>query len=356
MLKSNKAAVLVVTLWILAILSLLAIGIGFRSAIEVKLLSYQIDSLKAYEIAKAGIIKAIVELEKDDTPDKDVLWACGISLKPTETQEDKFRDIKVGEGHFEISYEGENGNKIYGIEDLQGKIDINTAPKEVLKGLHSKITEGIANNIMAYRGEGSSGDYSGREYTAKNASFDLKGELLLVPDFTAEIFTGEAQDATQAAVTEAGIKDFITVYPKRQDSKDFKVNINTARQKTLETLLAAVGLDKSMGGKIVQYRAGKDANIETSDDNNWCQGGSETDFKTFIITAASVSYMADAPETAALIKLCTWLTTKSDYFRIRSTASLEGRKSKIHKTITCIVKRSGSAVPYTIEIINWFEG
>ena len=121
----TKGVILLVTLWILAILSLLAIGIGFRRSIELKLAGYQIDSLKAYEIAKAGIVKAVDALERDKKPTVDTLRECGITLalEENETFDGKFRNITVGAGRFSISY----------LEDAARKIDINTAPEQVLR-------------------------------------------------------------------------------------------------------------------------------------------------------------------------------------------------------------------------------
>lgn len=329
MIGDKKATVLLVTLWILAILSLLAIGIGFRTSIELKLVGYQIDSLKAYEIAKAGVLKAINELEKDKAPNIDTIWECGITLKPDETLEGRFKGIKVGEGHFDVS-----------LEDIQARININTAPVDILKRLSVKITNEIADNIRAWRGDQDipptaiNRDYSDKPYSCKNAPFDIVDELLFVKDITQEIFSG--------GEGETGIKDFITVY----GPKEFKVNVNTADQKALE----ALGLGES-AQYIVRYRTGEDGDIMRREDNKAFTGIEE--LKGFLKSAEGGGMDDTALENLHLDTFC---SVNSNYFSIKSIGALEARKSKIQKTIICIIKREVSAAPpRKTEIIRWFE-
>lgn len=346
MVRNNKGAVLLVTLWILSILSLLAVGIGFRASLELRLLAYQMNNLKVYEIAKAGVIKAIAELEKDETTDTDTIWECGIALKPDETQEDKFKDIKIGDGYFEVSYVNEEGDKIYGIEDVRAKININTAPDHVLQGLSPEITEDIAANIRAWRGneegiETTNRDYSDKPYSCKNAPFDVVDELLLVKDFGSEIFYGAPGGEHDAA-----IKNLVTAH---DPSGEFKININTAGQKVLESL----GLGES-AQNVVNYRAGDDGYIMTSDDNKVFSdiGG----VKEFLKDAEGGAFDDTALENLHLEDV---LVFNSDYFKIKSIGTLEGRKSKIKKTITCVVRRQaggeGEESGSETDIISWFE-
>lgn len=326
MIGDKKATVLLVTLWILAILSLLAIGIGFRTSIELKLVGYQIDSLKAYEIAKAGVLKAINELEKDEAPNIDTIWECGITLKPDETLEGRFKDIKVGEGHFDVS-----------LEDIQARININTAPMDILKALSLNITPEIAKNIMKWRGAlpAELGDYSDKPYDCKKAPFDIPQELLLVKDVTQELFDE--------------IKGFITAY----GPKEFKVNINTASQKTLEALLDAAGFEKTIAAEIVRYREGPDGDITKVSDN--VSFNNSTDFRDYFIKTflsigenGSISPQDDTK----LNNLINLLSCNSSYFRIWSIGILDDRKSKISRTITCIVERGSDK---KIAIIGWLE-
>jgi DNA uptake protein ComE-like DNA-binding protein len=300
----------------------LAIGIGFRSSVELKLTAYQIDNLKAYEIAKAGVVKALNELEHDDSPLVDTLWACGIALKPDETQDGKLQGVYLGGGHFDCF-----------ITDLQAKINLNSAPKEALKRLSEEITDEIADNIRAWRGDPDlppdslSRDYSGRPYSCKGAPFNISEELFLVKDSPA---------------LDKAFCNPLTVF----GPPEFKVNINTADEKTIECL----GLGAS-SQNIVQYRSGQDMDILTRQDNrafteieelNWflkdAEGGSWDD------TALANLHLGDV------------VVFGSGYFQIRSTGMLDSSKSRARRTITCVVKRTAAASPpHKAEIIGWFE-
>jgi len=332
MIKDDKGVILLVTLWILAILSLLAIGIGFRRSIELKLAGYQMDSLKAYEIAKAGVVKAVDALERDKKTTVDTLRECGITLEENEAFDEKFRNVKVGAGRFNIAC----------LEDAERKIDINTAPEQVLRALFSK-TPDAAKNVLAWRGSASVniGDYSDKPYASKGASFDTINELLLVKDFTPETFSGDENAS--------GIKDIITVYPKPKSKEDnaFTVNVNTASEEVLGILMDAAGFDRTVSKAIADSR---------TQDNKVFNKPDEviTFVKSFLPTAEGGGIIPD--DQSKLDALQKWVSCSSNYFIIRSTGTLEYRKSNINRTITCIVKREiSNAPPHKTEIIGWFE-
>lgn len=358
--KANQGTVLIVTIWILAILSILAIGIGFRTAIELRLLSYQIDSLKAYEIAKAGVMKARYEMEKDLNPDVDTIRDCGITLQDKETLEGKFAG-NMGEGTYRVYYLNENQASFYGPQDLTRFININAAPREVLRRLHSKLTSETADNIRAWRGdkdipsESASKNYFDKPYPCKNAAFDVASELLLVKDFPPEIFFGDSKE-----LTEGGIDGLITVYPKSVKAEDFKVNINTASSRALQVVMAAAGfsgtITSTVPDNIVRDRAGKDGNIITWEDNIYCDRGDPQSIQNFIRTEAGPSWQGTAEESVALTALTNWIAVKSDLFLVKSKGQLRLKRSKIEKQITAVLKRStdqGGAAK--IEIVNWAE-
>ena len=77
---NKKGSILMITLWILALLVIFTLSLGQRSLINLKLMRYQRDSLKAYYLAKSGINKAIDVLGKDENKDYDSLdesWSTG---------------------------------------------------------------------------------------------------------------------------------------------------------------------------------------------------------------------------------------------------------------------------------------
>ena len=59
--KDNQGSILIMVLWILSILVLLSIGLGYTMSLDQKLVGYQKDRLIALYLAKAGAQKAIAE-------------------------------------------------------------------------------------------------------------------------------------------------------------------------------------------------------------------------------------------------------------------------------------------------------
>jgi type II secretory pathway component PulK len=70
-LRASEGSILVLTLWILTMLVLLSVGLGYSTSIDQRLVSYQRDRLKALYLAKAGYFRALAEIEQDSTPEVD---------------------------------------------------------------------------------------------------------------------------------------------------------------------------------------------------------------------------------------------------------------------------------------------
>ncbi|MBU4488228.1 MAG: general secretion pathway protein GspK, partial [Candidatus Omnitrophica bacterium] len=257
---SDKGAILITTLWILTLLTLLAMGIGIRVGIDVKIMSFFVNSHKAHYIAEAGIRKTIFLIEKDTTKTVDSLneiWSSGYdSVK----EEFVLKDIKVGEGMFTVGYEieeDETGSPVYlyGAIDEGGKININEAGGDILANLPGFSID-IAAAVADWRDEddlqnpeGAEGDYYedlDPPYECKDARFSVPEELMLVKGITSEIYDG--------------VKDLVTAY-----GGDKAVNINTAPLGVLAVLIGP-GFEE-LPAKIVNYRRGADGIIGTQDDN-----------------------------------------------------------------------------------------
>lgn len=220
--KDKKGQTLIITLWILVILTILAVSIGNRVSFGLRLSNYQANKLKALCLAKAGISRAIVELKKD-TNNYDAInesWAYN---------EEAFKKIVLdeqGSGFASVSYVvnlGENKYTIYGAADEERKININTATKDLLeqflKGQNVVNSEVIANNICAWRGdlEVEIPEYSDLGYPNKGKLFTNIYELILVKDLDSETYDK--------------ITSSVTVYGEG------KVNINTTDEMTLNALI-----------------------------------------------------------------------------------------------------------------------
>ncbi|MBL7156750.1 MAG: general secretion pathway protein GspK [Candidatus Omnitrophica bacterium] len=333
--NDNKSSILITTLWIMAILSLLAMGIGFRSSIEVRLTKYNMDELEARYAAKAGIVKAREFLSSDRKEDYDTLYECGISLKINETPESIFSPNfnKLGNGRFCVFYRqksdiDEKEYTYYGMADEERKINIKLSCyqkkedyKNILKRLSPDLTDEIISAMVDWQDSDSEASTPGgaentyysesleHPYGCKNGDFELVEELLLVKGITREIFNE--------------IKDNVTVYTEG------KININTASREVLNAILNDEGdAYPNLADKIIHYRRGFDGKETTKDDRPIKDLG----------TIPNV----EPGESARLTQVADYFIFKADNFRITS----HGEVHKIGKIITCVVGRENEEIKY----------
>lgn len=296
--KDEKGMILIVTLWILAILTLLAVSFSYRMRVEIKLTQFQIDSLRALYLSKAGINYAIAKLKKDTNDEVTSLNEKWASKENVEQWKGKF---------------------ILSIEDEERRINLNTATKSMLDKLGLK--EDIVCAIIDWRDndeitlpDGAEDGYYqslNKPYHCKNAPFESIEELLLVKGVTSEILYGEDN-----------ISQLITVYGKGQ------ININTASKKVLSTL---PGLNEELAQNIIDYRAGGDLEEGTKDD--------------IIFEKSQDIENVDEDIKNKYSQFKDFITTKSNNFRITSV----GIKDKVVSKIIAIFNKE------TDKIIYWKE-
>lgn len=299
MLFDKKGAILITSLWIITILALLAVGIGFRVSIEARLSKYDMDRLKGTYLAKAGIFKS-QELLSLDSNAYDSIRQCGFVLPPGKEPDEIFKQ-ELGDGRFVISY-NEEGLSYYGMADEERKININKAPFSVLKSLF--VDEDIALSVANWRSAGNNTDDNYYKsltppYECKHAEFCAIEELMLVKGFTPALF--------------AGIKDYVTVFG------DGKVNINTATKR----VFLAYGLNESAVQGIIDYRNGIDKNPGTKDDPAFYGLPREGDFQ--YLTPADIAILGNH------------FTTVSNYFRIEAMGMVA--RSRIISKVSCFIQR-----------------
>ena len=338
----QNGMILVTTLWILALLTLLALGIGIRVGIDIKLIGFSINSLKAHYIAEAGLRKTIALIEKDDNKNVDSLneiWSCGFDF---EDEVQVLKNIAIGEGVFTVSHysgEDEEGSPIYlyGASDEEGKLNINELDENMLLKLPNVSFE-VAQAILDWRDEDSLPRLEGAEesdyeeldnsYECKDGKFSVPEELLLVKGVTKEIYDG--------------IKDVITVYGESKAA-----NINTASEEVLSVLIG--GELAELPGKIVRYRNGDDGLPGTKDDNIF------TDTRAIVVKLKAPLASGGGLTPAEELCLNDLITNKqcfkvnSNIFRIASRG--EVREGRVKKTIETVVKRGKDKS----EILYYYE-
>ena len=328
--NGKKGAILITSLWILAILTILTIGIGFRVSIEARLAKYNMDRLRALYLARAGVMKSIYRLSHNPTA-SDSLYECGTAFSFEEKSDpEKIKAIfsgALGEGSFGVAY-NEDGSAYPGMSDEERRININTAPQNVLESLLSYFGEdpAVAASIIQWRNPGpglDDGYYQAllSPYKCKHEKFSAIEELLLVKGIDQKIFNK--------------IKNYITVFG---DPAKFAVNINTAPKAVLSVLMMSgtsinTPVDKVaadiFSDRIVSFRNGPDGQRGTKDD--------------YLFTS-DINIESIVPELSTQVaELKKSFTTASNYFRIESSGVIN--KTKVAKIVVCVAQKEQGKTP-----------
>jgi general secretion pathway protein K len=346
--RNKNATILVITLWVLTLLSAITLSLSYRMGMEIKITKNKIDTDKAFCVANAGIIRAISILNKD-TNGYDSLneqWSnysadlYGVNL---------FKDIVVGDGKFNVSYVYEkdifSGSSIvfYGMEDEERKININKAAQDVLESLPG-VTPEVASSIRAWRGDTDltqdvlfkeDAYYQGltQPYKRKGKPFESLEEILLVRGVTVDIFYGKDINTDGYIDTnEQGLKKYLTVFG------DGLINVNTADV----VVLRAIGFNEELSYKFIRYRIGVDDLFETADDGIFTETGKIAECFTYF-EPLSPSELEIVNQKQSLLKV------SSRYY----SAVCEGNVSGTKARITAVIDKESEEGN---QIVRWNEG
>ncbi len=256
--NAQKGSILFIVLWSLFFLSMLSVAIHAYLWPQLHIASKIARRTEMYYLAKAGLKKAMYVLGNDETEYDALndLWS---------SNEDEFKHIKLGNGSFSVMsfWPNEDGNdvlQLYGLVDEERKININTAPFDVLKrffeivaGISSQQAREIASSIIDWRDKDDEPGDDGAEdgyylnlrpgYPCKDSYFESLEELLLVKGMDEKIFSK--------------VKDRLTIFGAGA------VNVNTADMLVLQSL----GMSESLAEKLIHFRNGEDGLPATEDDN-----------------------------------------------------------------------------------------
>lgn len=222
--ERQRGIALVTVLWLLLLLSLLAMGALRDARTESNLTRNSLEAAEARSLADAGIQRAILELLKDDD---ERVWRHDGSSNPW----------IFGDGQLRIA-----------ISDEGGKIDLNRASPLLLKGLlraagvERRTADALADAVIDYRDDDSLRRLNGAEdqdyrdaelpYEAKDAPFERVEELRQVVGMTESLF--------------ARIEPAVTVH-----SRNAKINIAAAPKLALLALpgVAPSDVDAYLAGR-----------------------------------------------------------------------------------------------------------
>lgn len=325
--QNKSGIILVAVLWMLAILSVFAIGLGRAARVDISLAKHRAGKLRSDFLSWASAHYAMNQLRLDtedaSSAAQDTAYECGFVLKENKTPEDIFKDVTLESGSFDISYplEGHDGQKhiCYGFEDEDRYLNLNGIHRQNYRILAHllillDIEQDQADKIAAYIVDWKDADTEQmtldlgaekRDYSAhekkicKDAPFENVEELMLVKDVTEELYRK--------------IKNNITVFPRGDAA--LSVNINTALPIVLRSFfrfcaennpsLSASDAD-SLTEKIVAYREGGDAVLCTADD------------QAIAVASGSGDLDLNANEQAVYLAATNYLKERSDYVRVHS--------------------------------------
>jgi len=339
--KNNRSGmVLMVTLWVLSILSLLALSLGRKTNLELSLAKYLVGKQQARQYAGAGIAYARKKIARDsadkDTAQFDTIYDCGLSITKEQDKEELFKDLSLGHGSFTIlrAKGSEQDADAYGFSDEESKININglnARNKNILeelitnKGFDKSIAEEIVAAVLDWKdadqdpfneefgAENSYYESLTPSYKCKNDAFQSLGELLLVRGMTKEIYQK--------------IKESLTVFSL---GNTLKVNVNTASPEVLRAIARSVVAGNTsfnendiepLVEKLIAYRSGEDQIEDTLDD----------------IPINNNEIPFNAAERGIYLNMLAYLTNKSNYIHVTSVGSTKDKK--VTATLKAVVNR-----------------
>ena len=310
----NQGFVLVTVLWMIAILTVIVLGFGFRAMLERRIAWYELDQAQAQAMARGAVNRALMELENKKSIDAfyqqagytglDQHWATPVNL----LDEAEYFDLAQDSDFDEESC-------TFTITDCERWISINDAPRDLLEALELFDFTTI-DDLMDTR----------------ETKDRFQSTRLLSPDEVFGLEGGESIDEDLWYGTEdaAGIRSKLTLYGSARDGR---ININTASHKVLSLIPK---LSESTLETIMLYRNGSDEVPNTPDDRSF------TSIRA-LRSHLSTSFEAFAP----IQKYC---KTDSQWFKITTHATRRQGKINAYCTVIVEIQRND------LKIRQWKEG
>jgi general secretion pathway protein K len=260
--RESKGIALLMVLWVITILSVIALEFSFAMRTEVKITQNFQEELQLYAMAQGGVQRAVLELiYKHDPQIQQKRKPSSIEEIPAELRE------WVTDGReYPLTYE--RGICTMRVIGEAGKININSVSEAVLRKIMTNLgLEGEAKDIVVdsildwrdpddlFRVNGAENDYyhSLKEpYDCKNGYLDSVEELLLIRGVTPELFYGRKaanQGGTEKVAERIGLKEIFSLYAQGE-----QIDINSA---SLPVLRVFLGLPLEVAQRLVTAREGK---------------------------------------------------------------------------------------------------
>lgn len=312
--NNESGSILILTLWIIAIVSIFAMAIGYRAMLELRLSGFNIQSAQASALIQAGMIKTTSLLLKDAN-DYDTAYECGMTFDSRHNLESVFGKAAnvFSTGHFAVKY-GDEEKKLNINIDAIPYIDKEGEYRRILSLLSPSLSEELIDALIDWQdpddevtgaGGAENAFYQNeRGYPCKNSGFESVEELLLVKGMTRDIYRD--------------IADYITVY------NNGSINLNTASQKAVNAYINTQ--EDKYGGlvaKLEAYSSGDDLVKGTIDDRPLT---SLSDIPAELLASE---------ESARLNSLEQYFVFKSDNYRI----AVYAEAGRVKKNAVYVVRR-----------------
>ncbi len=268
----SKGLILIVVLWVFTGLSLFMYSFLHGARVEHRISAGSADRLRARALVNSAVEYTIAALFEDDSP-ADGPWDLWYDDR------ERFLNVAVndpatgreGYGYFTVfksDFLVDNIPLQYGPRDEAGKINLNTATREMLLDLTPRMTDAIVDAILDWRDTDEIPGSAGAEnnyylglaepYRCKDGPFETVEELLYVRNVNAMVLYGEDWNRNgmldpnedDGAETdppdngdgrlETGLWHLCTVYsfdPNISEDGQPRVNINTASLPELQSVL-----------------------------------------------------------------------------------------------------------------------
>lgn len=303
----RRASVIILTLWIIVVLSLIATSLAFDVQVNAKLTLLQREQFVAYNLARAAVAVGMTHLHNDtlidDAENRNQRYDAFSDVWAQPDRKEKEIEVELGKGTYELE-----------ITDEDSKISLNHAGFKLLKamleyyGYEPPDSDDIAYAIIDWRdpddmagGQGANGAAAGEKeneryssmvgqrvradtvaedliYQCPNEPFLTTEQLLDIVGITPELYYGfnpDDQEEKDRRVRDdiamgknvrkqrerkkkgLAMKDIVTV------NSSGKINVNTASQEVLTIMMYAgancANLDaaESAAESIVKFRGGE---------------------------------------------------------------------------------------------------
>jgi len=250
---NHEGVILIALLWIMTILSVIALSFSRETFVEVAAARNQRDLVDAYYIARAGMATTIYQLYQK-------MLIPQTNLPGLQALEPDGIDLGTVAGKFG------NGEYVVDVQDESGKVNLNAVAADQLQALVEVIgipkpdSDIIVDSILDWRDPGDIPRKNGAKddyYLGLPVPYEVwkdggrmkaTEELLLVRGVTPEYYYGRRQKTDDGQIVELyGLSRYLTVYAGSQR----RININYA---PLPVLLSIPGMPPAAAQMIYERR------------------------------------------------------------------------------------------------------